>query len=328
MRQYVIGRNGAPLAYNGKLMGRYSYTLPPYTFRFEFTKSDCDPRRHHQSSRITWTQVQGVSTNQWDATCENSDWTRLFQLLCSQSSDGEFRVIGAGDLSGVTNMHKLFWGADLLETCWFDTSNVTDMYGMFAYTSVKTIPNLYTHNVTTMQEMFDHCSRLEVIPWMDTSNVTSMEAMMEGTQIVSFPELDTHKVTSMWDMFRSCLCLKDVPMMDTSNVVTMKTMFYDCASLETIPTFNTSKVKNMRGILWDCLKLKTVPLFDVTSLEDIALAFAYDYRVESGSLALYNRAKDVIPASSTSAYVEAFNGCGAWTTTGAAELAQIPESWK
>ena len=325
---YVIGRNNIALAYNGKLMGVEEYTLPPYTFRIEFTKSDYDPSDFH-SDRITWTQVQGVSTNQWDATYENSDWTRLFQLLCPSSwSDGEFRVIGAGDLSGVTNMRELFWDADLLETCWFNTSNVTDMYGMFAYTSVKTIPNLYTHNVTTMQEMFDHCSLLEAIPWMDTSNVTSMEAMMEGTQIVSFPELDTHKVTSMWDMFRSCLHLKDVPMMDTSSVVTMKDMFYDCASLETIPTFNTSKVKNMSGILRSCLKLRTVPLFDVTSLEDISIAFNDDYRVESGALALYNRAKDVIPASSTSAYVHAFRDCGAWTTTGAAELAQIPESWK
>lgn len=325
--QYVLGRNNSPFIYNGKFLGFNRYTLPPFTLRFEFTKSDYDPSDFH-SSRITWTRVQGVQTNQWDATYENSDWTRLFQLLCSYSSDGEFRIIGSGDLSGVTNMHQMFDGADLIETCWFDTKNVTDMFGMFADTQVKTIPRLNTHKVTTMQEMFDRASRLEVLPWMDTSNVTSMEAMMEGTQIVSFPALDTHKVTSMWDMFRSCLHLKNVPMLDTSNVETMKDMFYDCASLENVPTFNTSKVRNMSGILRSCLKLRAVPLFDVTSLEDISLAFADDYRVESGALALYNRAKDVIPAGDTSAYIYAFRDCGAWTETGAAELAQIPDEWK
>lgn len=327
--QYVVGRNNIALAYNGKLMGVTEYTLPPYTLRVEFSDLEYVPR-HPQYTEATIEKVQGVQTNQWDVWYESSDWTHLLSNMPDQGSSVEptYKVIEAGDISGVTNMHGLFSNTNLTETCWFDTSNVTNMYEMFAYTTIRTIPNLYTHNVTNMQEMFDHCYNLEVIPWMDTSNVTTMEAMMEGTQIVSFPELDTHKVTSMWDMFRSCLHLKDVPMMDTSNVVTMKDMFYDCASLETIPTFNTSKVKNMSGILRSCLKLRTVPLFDVTSLEDISIAFSDDYRVESGALALYNRAKEVIPPENTSAYIYAFRDCGAWTETGAAELAQIPESWK
>ena len=117
-------------------------------------------------------------------------------------------------------------------------------------------------------------------------------------------------------------------MLDTSNVESMRNMFQSCPLLETCPTFNTHKLKNMSGMFMYCLKLRTVPLFDVTSLENISLAFDYDYRVESGALALYNRAKDVIPASNTYAYIEAFRDCGAWTATGAAELAQIPDSWK
>ena len=323
---YVIGRNNIALAYNGKLMGVTEYTLPPYTLRVEFADLEYVPRNPPYTG-ATIEKVQGVQTNQWDVWYENSDWTRLFGNM-PDGSGTTYKVIEAGDLSGVTSMYRLFDGTNLTETCWFDTSNVTNMRLMFAYTDIRTIPNLDTHNVTTMQEMFDRCALLEVIPWMDTSNVTTMEAMMEGTQIVSFPAIDTHNVTTMYDMFNSCLHLKDVPMLDTTNVENMRNMFRDCSSLETVPTLNTSKVKNMSSMFEECLKLRTVPLFDVTSLEDISHAFEYDYHVESGALALYNRAKDVIPASSTSAYESAFRDCGALTTTGAAELAQIPESWK
>ena len=326
--QYVIGRNNIALAYNGKLMGRAKYTLPPYTLRVEFSDLDYVPREPRDPP-ATIEKVQGVQTNQWDIFYENSDWTRLLSNFMPYGvTSPTYKVIDSGDLSGVTNMYGLFVGSNLTETCWFDTSNVTNMYSMFAGTWIRTIPHFYTHKVTTMREMFDRCNRLEVLPWMDTSSVTDMEAMVSGTQIVSFPAIDTHNVTNMSYMFRSCLNLRDLPMLDTSNVETMRQMFYDCASLETCPTFNTHKLKNMSGMFWDCLKLRTVPLFDVTSLENISLAFNYDYRVESGALALYNRAKDVIPESNTYAYAQAFRDCGAWTTTGAAELAQIPESWK
>lgn len=328
MEQYVIGNiSRVALEYNGKLMGRAKYTLPPYTLRLEFSDLEFVPSLYPFPG-LTLQKVQGVSENQWDVYYENSDWTALLGFLPGGYTDPTYKIIDAGDLSGVTNMRRMCNSTNLTETCWFDTSNVTDMHGIFQHTDLRTIPSFNTHKVTDMYEMFDHCSSFEVLPWLDTSSVTTMEGMMAGTQIVSFPAIDTHNVTNMYDMFRSCLNLRDVPMLDTSNVETMRTMFYDCASLETVPTFNTSKVKNMSGILWSCLKLRAVPLFDVSSLENISLAFADDYRVESGALALYNRAKDVIPASNPSAYSDAFRGCGEWTTTGAAELAQIPESWK
>lgn len=325
--QYVIGRNSIALAYNGKLMGRAKYTLPPYTLRVEFSDLEYVPRQP-QYAEATIQKVQGVQTNQWDVCYENSDWTNLFSNMPHTTSAPNYKVIDAGDLSGVTNMYGLFQDSNLTETCWFDTSNVTNMFRMFTFTKIRTIPNFYTHKVTNMFEMFSGASSLEVLPWLDTSNVTNMDGMVGGTQIVSFPAIDTHNVTSMNYMFRSCLNLRDLPMLDTSNVESMRNMFHDCASLEICPTFNTSKVKNMTGMLSSCLKLRAVPLFDVSSLENISLAFDSDYRVESGALALYNRAKEVIPSANTYAYAQAFRDCGAWTTTGAAELAQIPESWK
>lgn len=325
--QYVIGRSNIPLIYNGKLMGRAKYTLPPYTLRVEFSDLDYVPA-NLPYPEATIQKVQGVQTNQWDVCYENSNWTNLFSSMPSAYTAPSYKIIDAGDLSGVTNMHRTFNSTNLTETCWFDTHNVTDMNGLFQWTYLRTIPSFNTHKVTDMCEMFDHCSDFEVLPWLDTSSVTTMEGMMAGTQIESFPAIDTHNVTNMWDMFRSCLRLRDVPTLDTSNVETMKTMFYDCAEITEVSFTDTSKVKNMSGVFWDCLKLRHVPYMDVSSLEDISLAFNYDYRVEGGALDLYNRAKEVIPAENTSAYVQAFRECGAWTETGAAELAQIPNAWK
>lgn len=325
--QYVIGRSNIPLIYNGKLLGRAKYTLPPHTLRLEFSVLDYVPANPRYAG-ATIQKVQGVQTNQWDVHYESSNWSWLLEFLPSRYTDPTYKIIDAGDLSGVTNMHRMCNGTNLTETCWFDTRNVTDMNGMFQWTDLRTIPSFYTHKVTDMCEMFDHCSLFEVLPWLDTSSVTTMEGMMAGTQIESFPAIDTHNVTNMWDMFRSCVHLRDVPTLDTSNVTTMRTMFYDCAEITEVSFTDTSKVTDMKGIFWDCLKLKRVPYMDVSSLEDISLAFDYDYRIEGGAYDLYNRAKDVIPAENTSAYVQAFRDCGAWTTTGAAELAMIPDAWK
>ena len=172
--QYVIGRNNIALAYNGKLMGRAKYTLPPYTLRVEFSDLEYVPRPP-QYSEATIQKVQGVQTNQWDVCYENSDWTNLFSNMPHTTSAPHYKVIDSGDLSGVTNMYGLFQDSNLTETCWFDTSNVTNMFRMFTFTLIRTIPTFYTHKVTNMFEMFSGAYRLEVLPWLDTSNVTNMD---------------------------------------------------------------------------------------------------------------------------------------------------------
>lgn len=325
---FVLGRNTSyALSHNGNLLGfRKTYTLPPNTFRLEFTDNDFDPSQQSQG-RATWTKVQGVSANQWDMTCNSSDWSNLLSGMRPGTYGNTFKVIDSGDTSGVTNMYCLFGDARLSETCWFDTRNVTNMFAMFELTWIRTVPKFNTSKVTTMREMFDRCSSLVSIPWMDTHNVTDMFAMLDETQIEEFPNMDTSKVTRFREMFRSCVHLKKLHL-DTSSAVDINGICWDCAELTEANFTDTSKVTDMGKIFWDCLKLKRVPYMDVSSLENISFAFTYDYRIEGGALDLYNRAKDVIPAENTSAYIEAFRDCGAWTETGAVELAQIPEDWK
>jgi len=54
--------------------------------------------------------------------------------------------------------------------------------------------------------------------------------------------------------------------------------------------------------------------------------FVRCYAVESGALALYQQAST--QTNPPSSHSNTFRDCGSNTTTGAAELAQIPSDWK
>ena len=74
----------------------------------------------------------------------------------------------------------------------FDTSKVTDMYGMFSYCKLPEGFSLGEHfntsNVTDMSYMFNGCSLpdgFSLGEYFNTSNVTDMSSMFEGCEILS-----------------------------------------------------------------------------------------------------------------------------------------------
>ena len=223
--------------------------------------------------------------------------------------------------SNVTTMNATFSACTALQTVpLFDTSNVTDMGAMFymgrgitAYqdAALSSVPKFNTSKVTTMSYMFSGCVKLNTVPLFDTSNVTDMSGMFSMWRYsltssskgpLSIPHFDTSKVTNMYAMFSMCAYLTSIPLFDTANVTTMQEMCYICQSLTSIPTFNTSKVTNMKQAFYICGK------------------------VNSGALDLYAQAST--QATPPSEHTQCFYQCGYLTTTGAAELAQIPSDWK
>ena len=119
-----------------------------------------------------------------------------------------------------------------------NTSNVTDMGGMFNYCDGLTsldLTNFDTSNVTNMFIMFQGCSGLTSLDLngFDTSNVTNMGSMFYGCSGLTYLDLSnfkTSKVTNMMNMFWSCGSLKslDLSGWDTSNVTYMGYMFKGC----------------------------------------------------------------------------------------------------
>ena len=100
----------------------------------------------------------------------------------------------------------------------FDTSNVTNMYGMFSYCSELQsldLSNFDTSKVTKMYSMFSGCKSLQSLDLsnFDTSNVTDVSRMFKGCiklQSLDLSNFDTSKVTGisyMMDMFYDCKSL-------------------------------------------------------------------------------------------------------------------------
>ena len=267
--------------------------LPPYTIRCKFTSGYTPVIGDSQT-------LVDAQDNIWDITKNSTDWWALF----NGTQNYLLEVLGA-NTTGVTNMKKMFYNSKLLTTvALFDTTSVTDMSEMFYSCKVlTTVPLFDTHNVSNMAAMFDTCIALTYIPLFDTSSVTDMH-----------------------QMFNACQTLTTVPLFNTSRVTTMAYMFDLCSSLTTVPLFNTVKVTAMNAMFTSCSSLTAIPLFNTSRVTTMAYMFDSCINVESGALALYQQASTQATPPSSHGY--AFHDCGSNTTTGAAELAQIPSDWK
>lgn len=215
------------------------------------------------------------------------------------------------------------------------TSDVYDVYksgtsfGSLLRGSVNVVEVLgaNTTGITNMSYMFDSCTSLRTVSLFDTYNVTNMSEMFcYCTSLSTVPLFDTSNVTDMYWMFDGCSNLTTVPLFDTSNVTSMSNMFYNCESLTSIPLFNTSKVTTMYRMFQGCTSLTNIPLFDTSNVTSMQYTFWNCSSVQSGALALYQQASSQTKPPSN--HSGTFYNCGSNTTTGAAELAQIPNDWK
>ena len=131
----------------------------------------------------------------------------------------------------------------------------------------------------------------------------------------------------MQQMFMNCTALTSIPLFDTANVTIMTSMLYN-TSITHIPLMDTSRVTDFRNFCHGTLENATlveVPLLDTSSATNVSSMFRYQLNVESGALDLYNQmSTQTYPPTTHDA---CFDWCGRDTTTGAAELAQIPTSW-
>lgn len=159
-----------------------------------------------------------------------------------------------------------------------DTSNVTDMGGMFngcySLTTIGDLSNWNTSNVTNMSGLFATCPLLTTVG--DLSN------------------WDTSDVTNMGGMFSGCGSLKalDLSSFDTRNVTNMGSMFYGCKSLTTLDlsSFDTRNVVWMNFLFDGCTALTSLDLssFDTHNVEDMECVFGSDGSSTSLNLSSFN----------------------------------------
>ena len=134
----------------------------------------------------------------------------------------------------------------------FDTSNVTDMSGMFQGTN-----NLLTLNLNHF----------------NTSKVTNMSAMFSMWNNVDQGN-SSGKMTEL-----------DVSNFDTSNVINMRSIFAHNTSLTSIKgleNFNTNKLVDMQGIFYRCFKINKLNLcsFNTKNATNMTALFAQTSSLE------------------------------------------------
>ena len=196
----------------------------------------------------------------------------------------------AFDTSNVTDMSGMFYGCEALtalDVSGFDTSNVTGMDSMFTRCESLTTLDLSgfnTSNLTDMSWMFDDCESLTTldVSSFDTSSVTDMSWMFDSCKSLTTLDVSgfhTGRVESMGFMFGGCISLKslDVSGFATGNVTDMGDMFFACESLTTLDVsgFDTSNVTNMRSMFYGCESLTTLDVsgFNTSKMTDMSDMF-------------------------------------------------------
>lgn len=155
--------------------------------------------------------------------------------------------------------------------------------------------------VVSMRSMFIGFESLATVALFDTSSCTRMHGMFSNTSVTSLPAFNTTNVTQLGGVCQSCIHLTTVPDWDVSAVENISQAFQNCTSLTEIPDWNIDSVTNMVAAFSGCLNVQT------------------------GALALYQKAlSKSIPVT---LYLNCFYQCGSNTTTGQEELAQIPTNW-
>ena len=211
---------------------------------------------------------------------------------------------------GLFKLHSNNDRNKLLKVLGANTTTITDMDYMFGAASysgnagLTDIALFDTSNVTTMRYMFADCSSLHSIPQFDLSNVTNM-----------------------LNMFEDCTSLSDIQIINTGNVTNMGYLFRNTA-ITSIPDIDTSSAERMEFMFCDCSKLTDISLpnkFVFTNVTTVQNMFKDCPNVNTGILAAYNKISAISPVPEHS---QTFTNCGTNTTTGSAELAQIPTGWK
>ena len=186
--------------------------------------------------------------------------------------------------SEVTDMHGMFAacsGLTTLDLSTFNTSNVTKMFNMFnGCTGLKALDlkNFNTEKVEFMSRMFKDCSALTSLDLsnFNTSNVIGMNGMFEGCSTLKELDLksfNTSNVTNMSGMFAgsSALTSLDLKGFNTEKVKYMVDMFYGCSKLASIISNKAWNCEQSQDMFKGCTAIKGAVAYDESKV-DVTMA--------------------------------------------------------
>ena len=208
--------------------------------------------------------------------------------------------------SNVTNMKGMFYSAKFtsIDVSSLDTSNVINMSYMFGYARATSLNlnGLNTSKVTDMSSMFwaTYDTSLD-LSMLDTSKVTTMNRMFYAARSTSLDlsNFDTSNVTDMGHMFiNSYAKTIDVSSFNTSKVTNMEKMFSttNVTSIDA-SNFDTSNVTNMAGMFgWSAATVIDISSFDTSKVTDMSSMFSSPSTTSAPLKTIYVSSKFVTTA--------------------------------
>lgn len=182
----------------------------------------------------------------------------------------------------VTNMSWLFYDTSFNgDISYWDTSNVTNMAGMFfdAQSFNQPIGNWNISNVTDITSMFYGATSFNrTLDTWNTANVKNMTTVFYNAKKFNQPigNWDTSNVTSMWNMFAGANAFNQpIGSWNTSKVVSMKGIFLGAYDFnQPINNWDTSNVKDMSDLFFGAISFNQ-PLNDwnTRNVEDMLSMF-------------------------------------------------------
>jgi hypothetical protein len=339
---------------NGKWVG-YDPSIPPVKpyVTFEFSSASYDPRTetYGWKTGAEWTQVSS-SPNRWRYMRDDTDWRWEFDAgdgrlgFYNANQSGVTYKIVDGNLTGVTDLQSTFnstWSSSRDEKLGCYNLTEVNLPGVSSvvkgWDAFRDNPSLTKVTLGDMPAcidasfMFINDTSLVNVTLGNMSAVTVTHGMFDNcTSLVTAPNMDTSHVTNADSMFNYCLKLKNVPLYDFSSAGNIGNLFGYCRVLQSVPAFNFGSAYHMYDAFLDCEQLTAIPNFTLATVSsvpsygfNVSNMFKNCYRVSSGITRIYNK---MAAWTGTVAHSSTFTDCGSNTTTGAAELANIPSDWK
>ena len=257
-----------PCTFDGEMVQGAEYTNGQYTYRYM------------QEGNASYNSTINDYVFSWNNI--NSDGWGVILTDATSTDPVTSRLCTSINNKPIVSTSYMFLNSQTtsIDTSSFDTSNVTNMSGMFMSNSALTkieVSTFNTTNVTNMTSMFNGCSNITILDLtnFNTSNVTNMSSLLaecSNLTTLDLTNFNTSNVTNMYGMFYKCskLTTLDLNNFNTSNVTDMSAMFNNCSSLTSLDLhyFNTSKVTNMGGMLANCSSLEELNMsgFDFRKL--------------------------------------------------------------
>ena len=158
------------------------------------------------------------------------------------------------------------------------TSTAFWFVGFEGLTAIEGLQNLNTSNVTDMGGMFADCSALTSLDLknFNTSEVKRMDGMFsicESLTTLDLSSFNTSNVTDMGGMFAACSSLTtlDLSSLNTSNVKKMEYMFENCSKLASIVSNKAWNCEESQDMFKGCTTLKGSVAYDESKV-DVTMA--------------------------------------------------------